>query len=145
MGSAAAVVERLYRAFANKDLDGVIGALDPAIRWREADGFPYAGIFHGPAAVKAGVFDRIIGEWSSYTTVPSEIIEQGNTVIVIEHNLEVIKTADYIFDLGPEGGTKGGHIVAQGTPEDVAKVKKSFTGQYLAPYLATKRTKKKAS
>lgn len=81
MGSAAAVVERLYRAFANKDLDGVIGALDPAIRWREADGFPYAGIFHGPAAVKSGVFDRIIGEWSSYTTVPSEIIEQGNTVI----------------------------------------------------------------
>ncbi len=73
------------------------------------------------------------------------LVEQGNTVIVIEHNLEVIKTADYIVDLGPEGGTKGGHIVAQGTPEDVAKVKKSFTGQYLAPYLATKRTKKKAS
>ncbi|MEQ8321353.1 MAG: excinuclease ABC subunit UvrA [Rhodospirillales bacterium] len=73
------------------------------------------------------------------------LVEQGNTVIVIEHNLEVIKTADYIVDLGPEGGTKGGHIVAQGTPEDVAKVKESFTGQYLAPYLASKRTKKKAS
>jgi excinuclease ABC subunit A len=73
------------------------------------------------------------------------LVEQGNTVIVIEHNLEVIKTADYIVDLGPEGGHKGGHIVAQGTPEDVARVKESYTGNYLAPYLATKRTKKKAS
>ena len=73
------------------------------------------------------------------------LVEQGNTVIVIEHNLEVIKTADWIVDLGPEGGIKGGHIVAQGTPEDVAKVKASYTGQYLAPYLAAKRTKKKAS
>ncbi|WNJ98289.1 excinuclease ABC subunit UvrA [Thalassospiraceae bacterium LMO-JJ14] len=73
------------------------------------------------------------------------LVEQGNTVIVIEHNLEVIKTADYIVDLGPEGGIKGGHIVAQGTPEDVAKVKASYTGQYLAPYLAAKGAKKKAS
>ncbi len=73
------------------------------------------------------------------------LVENGNTVIVIEHNLEVIKTADYIVDLGPEGGIKGGHIVAQGTPEDVAKVKESFTGQYLAPYVGGKRAKKKAS
>jgi len=73
------------------------------------------------------------------------LVENGNTVIVIEHNLEVIKTADWIVDLGPEGGIKGGHIVAQGTPEDVAKVKESFTGQYLAPYVGSKRTKKKAS
>jgi ketosteroid isomerase-like protein len=81
MASAAAVVEGLYRAFAQKNLDGVIGVLDPKIRWREADGYPYAGLYHGPAAVKAGVFDRIIGEWSSYTTVPAEIIEQGETVV----------------------------------------------------------------
>lgn len=81
MGSAAAVVEGLYRSFANKDLPGVIGVLDPKIRWREAEGYPYAGVYHGPEAVKAGVFDRIIGEWSSYTTVPSEIIEQGETVV----------------------------------------------------------------
>ena len=73
------------------------------------------------------------------------LVEQGNTVIVIEHNLEVIKTADWIVDLGPEGGIKGGHIVAEGTPEDVAKVKASFTGHYLAPYLARKSSKKKAS
>ncbi len=73
------------------------------------------------------------------------LVEQGNTVIVIEHNLEVIKTADWIVDLGPEGGIKGGQIVAQGTPEDVAKVKASYTGQYLAPYLASKPAKKKAS
>jgi ketosteroid isomerase-like protein len=81
MGSASAVVERLYRAFANKDLAGVIALLDPEVRWREADGYPYAGIYRGPQAVKAGVFDRIIAEWSSYSTVPSEIVEQGNTVI----------------------------------------------------------------
>ena len=64
-----------------------------------------------------------------------ELVEQGNTVIVIEHNLEVIKTADWILDLGPEGGTGGGRIVAAGTPEDVATVPGSYTGHYLAPYL----------
>ncbi len=61
-----------------------------------------------------------------------ELVENGNTVLVIEHNLDVIKTADWILDLGPEGGDGGGKIVAQGTPEDVAKVKASYTGQYLA-------------
>ena len=66
------------------------------------------------------------------------LVEQGNTVLVIEHNLEVIKTADWIIDLGPEGGAGGGRIVAQGTPEEVAPVKASYTGRYLAPYL--KRT-----
>jgi excinuclease ABC subunit A len=60
----------------------------------------------------------------------------GNTLLVIEHNLDVIKTADWLIDLGPEGGEAGGHIVAQGTPEQVAKCSGSFTGQYLAPMLA---------
>lgn len=60
-----------------------------------------------------------------------KLTEGGNTVVVIEHNLDVIKTADYIIDLGPEGGDKGGTIVATGTPEEVAKVKKSYTGQYI--------------
>jgi excinuclease ABC subunit A len=55
---------------------------------------------------------------------------------VIEHNLEVIKTADWVLDLGPEGGDKGGEIVAEGTPEDVAREKRSYTGQYLAEILA---------
>lgn len=74
------------------------------------------------------------------------LVEQGNTMIVIEHNLEVIKTADWIIDLGPEGGSKGGEIIAQGTPEEVAKVKKSYTGKYLAPYLKKRKaTKKKKS
>ena len=63
------------------------------------------------------------------------LVDQGNTVVVIEHNLEVIKTADWIIDLGPEGGTKGGRIVAEGTPEKVSSVLGSYTGQYLAPYL----------
>ncbi len=63
------------------------------------------------------------------------LVDTGNTVLVIEHNLEVIKTADWIIDLGPEGGDKGGRVVAQGTPEEVAEVAASYTGQYLAPYL----------
>lgn len=66
------------------------------------------------------------------------LVEQGNTVVVIEHNLDVIKTADWIVDLGPEGGVKGGEIVATGTPEDVAKEPRSFTGRYLAPLLGSR-------
>jgi excinuclease ABC subunit A len=64
------------------------------------------------------------------------LVEQGNSVVVIEHNLDVIKTADWVIDLGPEGGVKGGEIVAEGTPEQVAKEPKSYTGHYLAPMLA---------
>ncbi|WP_285709106.1 excinuclease ABC subunit UvrA [Erythrobacter oryzae] len=64
------------------------------------------------------------------------LVEQGNSVVVIEHNLDVIKTADWIIDLGPEGGVRGGEIVAEGTPEKVVKEPRSFTGQYLAPLLA---------
>ncbi|HZF75716.1 MAG TPA: excinuclease ABC subunit A, partial [Acetobacteraceae bacterium] len=64
------------------------------------------------------------------------LVKQGNTVVVIEHNLEVIKTADWILDLGPEGGEGGGLIVAEGTPEQVAKVPASHTGHFLAPILA---------
>ncbi len=64
-----------------------------------------------------------------------KLVERGNTVLVIEHNLDVIKTADWIVDLGPEGGVRGGTIVAQGTPEEVARVKESHTGRYLAPML----------
>ena len=59
----------------------------------------------------------------------------GNTVVVIEHNLDVIKTADYIIDMGPEGGDGGGTVIAKGTPEEVAKVKGSYTGQYVKKYL----------
>ncbi len=64
------------------------------------------------------------------------LVEAGNTVLVIEHNLEVIKTADWIIDLGPEGGDAGGHIVATGTPAEIAAVEESHTGRYLRPYLA---------
>ena len=67
--------------------------------------------------------------------VIQQLVDSGNTVIVIEHNLDVIKTADYIVDLGPEGGDKGGELVAAGTPEQVAKCEKSYTGQYLKKYL----------
>ena len=67
------------------------------------------------------------------------LVEQGNTVVVIEHNLEVIKTADWLIDLGPEGGVRGGEIVAVGTPEAVAKAPRSYTGHYLAPLLGLAR------
>lgn len=63
------------------------------------------------------------------------LVDQGNTIVVIEHNLDVIKTADYIIDIGPQGGDKGGEIVATGTPEDICTVKKSYTGQYLREIL----------
>ena len=62
-------------------------------------------------------------------------MDAGNTVVVIEHNLDVIKTADYILDLGPEGGDGGGRLVAAGTPEEVAACEGSYTGQYLKPVL----------
>jgi excinuclease ABC subunit A len=72
-----------------------------------------------------------------------ELVEQGNTVVVIEHNLEVIKTADWLIDLGPEGGDGGGEIVAAGTPEDIARVKRSYTGQFLDPVLSRREAKGK--
>jgi excinuclease ABC subunit A len=72
------------------------------------------------------------------------IVDQGNSIIIIEHNLEVIKTADYVIDVGPEGGTGGGQIIAKGTPEQVAKVKESHTAEYLAPLLNVKNKAKAA-
>jgi excinuclease ABC subunit A len=74
-----------------------------------------------------------------------ELVEQGNTVAVIEHNLEVIKTADWVIDLGPEGGDGGGEIVAAGTPEDVARVKASYTGRFLAELLKRRPVKRQAA
>ena len=67
--------------------------------------------------------------------VLNRLKDQGNTIVVIEHNLDVVKTADWIIDLGPEGGSEGGNIVATGTPEEIAKVNKSFTGQFLKKML----------
>ena len=67
--------------------------------------------------------------------VLQRLVDGGDTVVVIEHNLDVIKTADYLIDLGPEGGNRGGTIVAKGTPEDITKVKASYTGQFLKPLL----------
>jgi excinuclease ABC subunit A len=63
------------------------------------------------------------------------LTDLGNSVVIIEHNLDVIRNADWIIDLGPEGGEDGGRVVAQGTPEQVSKIKKSFTGQALSDYL----------
>ena len=71
--------------------------------------------------------------------VLNQLVAQGNTVLVIEHNLDVIKTADWVVDVGPEGGDQGGHIVGQGTPEDIAEIKQSHTGYYLKKTLGKKR------
>jgi excinuclease ABC subunit A len=67
--------------------------------------------------------------------VLQRLVSSGNTVLVIEHNLDVIKTADYLIDLGPEGGARGGEVLATGTPEELAAVERSFTGQFLKPLL----------
>ena len=64
-----------------------------------------------------------------------DLTDKGNTVIVIEHNLDVVKTADWIIDIGPNGGALGGQIIAEGTPEELIKVKKSYTGKYLKSVL----------
>src|SRR5262245_21699893 len=72
------------------------------------------------------------------------LVDRGNTVLVIEHNIDVIKTADWIIDLGPEGGTRGGTIVAAGTPEDVAAVEASHTGKYLRPLFEQRAKKRRA-
>ena len=71
-----------------------------------------------------------------------ELVDTGNTVVVIEHNLEVIKTADWILDLGPEGGDGGGELVASGTPEQVVKEKRSYTGQFLKELLVRRKKAK---
>ena len=71
------------------------------------------------------------------------LVETGNTVLVIEHNLEVIKTADWVLDLGPDGGTGGGRMVAEGPPEEIVKVAESYTGQYLARLLPRSAAAKK--
>ncbi|MSW53849.1 MAG: excinuclease ABC subunit UvrA, partial [Actinobacteria bacterium] len=80
-------------------------------------------------------------------TVLNRLVDTGNTVVVIEHNLDVIKSSDWVIDMGPEGGFRGGTVVAEGTPEEVAKIKASYTGQYLAEILASNRApiKKKAA
>ena len=73
-------------------------------------------------------------------TVLDRLVDGGNTVVVIEHNLDVIKRADYIIDLGPDGGDRGGMIVATGTPEEVAACPDSYTGQFLKKLLQQKKT-----
>jgi excinuclease ABC subunit A len=78
-------------------------------------------------------------------TVLDRLVDAGNSVIVIEHNLDVIKCADWVVDLGPEGGEEGGRVIAEGTPEEVARVAASYTGQHLAPVLAHHRARRRAS
>ncbi|MDR3189672.1 MAG: excinuclease ABC subunit UvrA [Lactobacillaceae bacterium] len=77
--------------------------------------------------------------------VLQRLVDGGNTVLVIEHNLDVIKTADWVIDMGPEGGQAGGTVIATGTPEAIAKVKKSYTGQYLAPIIKRDKARAKAA
>ena len=78
-------------------------------------------------------------------SVLGRLVDAGNTVLVIEHNLDVIKCADHVIDLGPEGGARGGEIIAAGTPEEVAAVERSYTGQFLADMLRTQRKARRAA
>jgi excinuclease ABC subunit A len=79
------------------------------------------------------------GDVKKLLEVLNRLVDTGNTVLVIEHNLDVVKTADWIVDLGPEGGAAGGEIIATGTPEQVAKVARSYTGQFVKPLLERAR------
>ncbi|MGQ3293748.1 MAG: ATP-binding cassette domain-containing protein, partial [Shinella sp.] len=74
-----------------------------------------------------------------------ELVNQGNSVVVIEHNLEVIKTADWVIDFGPEGGDGGGEVIAEGTPEDIVKVERSYTGHFLKELLERRPMKRVAA
>ena len=76
--------------------------------------------------------------------VLGKLVDQGNTVLVIEHNLDVVRTADHVIDLGPEGGEGGGRLVAQGTPEEVARIPGSHTGRFLAEALGSSATVRRA-
>jgi len=76
--------------------------------------------------------------------VLQRLVDSGNSVVVIEHNLDVVKSSDWVIDLGPEGGARGGEIVCAGTPEDVAKVARSYTGQFLKQLLAVRTVGKAA-
>jgi len=84
-----------------------------------------------------------VDDVSRLLAILHRLVEQGDTVVVIEHNLDVIKTADYIIDLGPEGGNKGGQVVAQGTPEEICLTKKSLTGKFLQPIIVRDRARRK--
>lgn len=78
-----AVVRAMYDAFARGDVDAVLERLDPAVRWTEADGFPYAGTYEGPEAVLEGVFARLGAEWEGFRAVPEELIDGGDTVVAV--------------------------------------------------------------
>jgi excinuclease ABC subunit A len=81
---------------------------------------------------------------SKLIEVLDRLVEGGNTVIVVEHNMDVIKVADFIIDLGPEGGDRGGELVATGSPEQVASIKASYTGRYIAGVLSGRTGRKRA-
>ena len=67
--------------------------------------------------------------------VLQRLVDAGNSVLIIEHNMDIVKTADYLIDLGPEGGDAGGEVIAVGTPEEICEVRESYTGQFLKPFL----------
>ena len=82
-----------------------------------------------------------VDDISRLLEVLQRLVDGGNTVLVIEHNLDVIKTADWLIDMGPEGGEGGGTVLATGTPEDIAAVPESYTGQYLGPIMDRDRAR----
>ena len=114
------------RGAARQARQGAVASAPPAARSTSSTSRP-----PGCTSTTSRSCSRCCTSWSS----------SGNTVVVIEHNLEVIKTADWIIDLGPEGGDGGGEIVAAGTPEEMVKVKRSYTGQFLTPVLARREAK----
>ena len=88
-------------------------------------------VFEGSMTIVVDLLDSNGNLVKNLLNVLKKLVDKGNTVLVVEHNLDIIKNADWVIDLGPEGGEKGGYIVAQGTPADLMKAKGSYTGKYL--------------
>ena len=90
---------------------------------------------HGPTAKVIGPLGLHAADVHKLIEVLQRLVDTGNSVVIIEHNLDIIKIADWIIDLGPEGGDRGGELIAEGTPEQVMKVKESYTGKYLKAHM----------
>ena len=120
-----------------------LGEATPSLSGGEAQRLKLASEMERKQDASVFVFDEpTIGlhplDVQTLLQVFDRLVSKGATVIVIEHDLDVIRNADYIIDMGPEGGDRGGTVIAKGTPEEIVKVKKSYTGQYVKKYLEEK-------
>ena len=148
-GDIPAIAERLQSLNATGLEYLTLGQSATTLSGGEAQRVKIASEFYRPVSMKTLYLldEPTVGlhydDVQKLIEILQELVNRGNTVVVIEHNLDVIKSADYLIDFGPEGGVKGGKIIATGTPEDVAKTEGSYTGEYLATLMKRQKQKKK--